>query len=668
MCFWVFLSNCSQKKEKDIFSDNIKELNGNVLIPEDFLQDPWTISVMDSFLFVGNMQGVPMIEAYNRFSKEQVNSFLTLGQGPLEILALSKFQTVNDRLLISDLHSKKILSVNKSNIGKDSVIVEPFFTLSGYDENIVASIEKMTYLNDTYNIVYTNDSKGRLGLLDKRNKTLSHFYPFTEAELLFPELDASRNNRLFSCDMTVNTANNRVALSTHMADMLDVYEYTDDKLRPVWHHHGFLPNGVKVIAFEDSPLQAFYTNKSVFGYHDIASSSKNVYALFVGRSAEEGDIYFTDRVRVFDWNGKNRFEIKTNYPLKRIAVTPDDKTLYGISKDEDGQLIIVYFDLIDLIMRNSFIFLVPGIGLALAQALLSCSVDVNPPEPYGAVPTEHQLKWQQMEYYVFVHFGPNTFIDVEWGNGKEDPYVFNPSDMDCRQWAATAKAAGMKGIIITAKHHDGFCLWPSQYSTHTVRESSWREGKGDVLKELSDACREYGLAFGVYLSPWDQNHPSYGSLEYNQVFANTLTEVLTGYGPVFEQWFDGANGEAHKGERQIYDWDLFHNTVYTHQPQAVIFSDVGPGYRWMGNERGVAGETNWSRLDIEGFEPGLGAPPADTLAAGNIYGRAWVPAETDVSICRGWFYSPNTDDKIKSVSKLMDIYHTSIGRIEALRG
>jgi hypothetical protein len=349
MFFLVFLSNCSQKEEKDVFSDNIKELNGNVLIPEDFLQDPWTISVMDSFLFVGNMQGVPMVEAYNRFSKEQVNTFLTLGQGPLEILALSNFQTANGRLLIRDLFSKKILSVNKSNISKDSVIVEPFFTLGDYDENIVASIEKMVYMNDTYNIVYTNDSEGRLGLLDKRNKTLSHFYPFTEADILFPELDASRNNRLFSCDMTVNTTNNRVALSTHMADMLDIYEYANDELKPVWHHHGFLPNGVKVMAFEDSPLQAFYTNKSVFGHHDIVSSDKNVYALFVGISAEEGDIYFTDRVRVFDWNGRNRFEIKTNYPLKRIAVTPDDKTLYGISKDEDNQFIIVYFDLTGLI-------------------------------------------------------------------------------------------------------------------------------------------------------------------------------------------------------------------------------------------------------------------------------------------------------------------------------
>jgi alpha-L-fucosidase len=267
-----------------------------------------------------------------------------------------------------------------------------------------------------------------------------------------------------------------------------------------------------------------------------------------------------------------------------------------------------------------------------------------------------------MEYYMFVHFGPNTFTDVEWGDGKEDPRVFNPTALDCRQWAATAQAAGMKGIILTAKHHDGFCLWPSLHSTHTVRESAWKDGQGDVLKELSDACREYGLAFGVYLSPWDQNHPAYGTPGYNQIFANTLTEVLSGYGPVFEQWFDGANGDAHKGKRQDYDWNLFHQTVYAHQPQAVIFSDVGPGCRWMGNERGVAGETNWSRLDVQGFEPGAGAPPSDTLTTGNVGGEAWIPAETDVSIRPGWFYSPHTDDQLKSVARLVDIYHTSVGR------
>jgi alpha-L-fucosidase len=288
---------------------------------------------------------------------------------------------------------------------------------------------------------------------------------------------------------------------------------------------------------------------------------------------------------------------------------------------------------------------------------------VDPPKPYGVLPSDEQIEWQKMEYYMFIHFGPNTFTDVEWGNGKENPKVFNPTDLDCRQWAATAKAAGMKAIIITAKHHDGFCLWPSKYSTHTVRESLWKEGKGDILKELSEACKEYGLQFGVYLSPWDQNHPSYGTPEYNTIFANTLDEVLGNYGEIFEQWFDGANGDAnHPGKKQVYDWDMFHKAVYKKQPKAIIFSDIGPGCRWMGNERGVAGETNWSRLDIEGFQPGLGAPPTDTLNTGNIYGKAWVPAETDVSIRPGWFYSPTTNDKVKSIDHLLDIYHTSVGR------
>lgn len=291
----------------------------------------------------------------------------------------------------------------------------------------------------------------------------------------------------------------------------------------------------------------------------------------------------------------------------------------------------------------------------------SCK-DTKPLVPYGALPSDDQLKWQQMEYYMFIHLGPNTFTDVEWGDGKEDPGVFNPTDLDCRQWAATAKAAGMKGIIITAKHHDGFCLWPSKYSTHTVRESPWKGGQGDVLKELSEACREYGLKFGVYLSPWDQNHPAYGTPEYNQVFANTLNEVLSNYGEVFEQWFDGANGEGKDGKKQEYDWDLFHNTVYRNQPHAVIFSDVGPGCRWMGNERGIAGETNWSTINIAGFEPGLKAPSTEILNAGEQGGKAWVPAETDVSIRPGWFYSPSTDDKVKTVDELMSIYYTSIGR------
>lgn len=300
--------------------------------------------------------------------------------------------------------------------------------------------------------------------------------------------------------------------------------------------------------------------------------------------------------------------------------------------------------------------------LVLAGLSRTANARVKPPEPYGALPTRAQVEWQQMEYYMFVHFGPNTFTDVEWGDGKEDPGVFDPANIDCRQWAATAKAAGMKAIILTAKHHDGFCLWPSEYSTHTVRESPWKDGGGDVLKELSEACREYGLKFGVYLSPWDRNHPAYGTDGYNDVFAGMLGEVLSNYGGVFEQWFDGANGEGSNGKRQVYDWDLFHDVVYGLQPHAVIFSDIGPGCRWMGNEAGVAGETNWSTLNVTGYGPGRDAPPVRTLNTGVQGGEAWVPAETDVSIRPGWFYSPATDDRVKTADKLMDIYYTSVGR------
>ncbi|GAA0555937.1 alpha-L-fucosidase [Chitinophaga japonensis] len=286
----------------------------------------------------------------------------------------------------------------------------------------------------------------------------------------------------------------------------------------------------------------------------------------------------------------------------------------------------------------------------------------QPIRPYGALPTKAQLEWQDLEYYMFIHFGPNTFTDREWGHGDEDPKVFNPTQLDARQWARTARQAGMKGIIITAKHHDGFCLWPSKYSTHTVRESAWKDGKGDVLKELSAACKEYGLLFGVYLSPWDRNHPAYGTPEYNQVFANTLNEVLSGYGPVFEQWFDGANGEGPNGRKQEYNWPLFHEVVYRNQPNAIIFSDVGPGCRWVGNENGFAGTTNWSTLNVKGFAPGREAPPTSVLNTGNEDGEKWVPAESDVSIRPGWFFSPATNDKVKSLAHLMEIYYGSVGR------
>jgi alpha-L-fucosidase len=284
-------------------------------------------------------------------------------------------------------------------------------------------------------------------------------------------------------------------------------------------------------------------------------------------------------------------------------------------------------------------------------------------KPYGAVPSPYQLEWQEMEMNMFCHFGPNTFTGREWGDGTEAEDLFNPSDLDCRQWAATARAAGFKGIIITAKHHDGFCLWPNPVSRHTVAQSAWKDGKGDVLKELSDACREYGLKFGIYISPWDRNDPHYGTPEYNNVFVQTLESALGGaYGPVYEQWFDGACGEGPNGKKQVYDWPLFNGTVLKLQPQALIFSDVGPGCRWVGNESGSAGRTNWGRLDIEGFTPGQGGPSVDTLNQGNRFGSRWIPAETDVSIRPGWFWKASETPRVKSVQHLLKIWYESVGR------
>ncbi len=281
-------------------------------------------------------------------------------------------------------------------------------------------------------------------------------------------------------------------------------------------------------------------------------------------------------------------------------------------------------------------------------------------EPYGPIPTPAQVEWQKMEMNMFCHFGPNTFTGKEWGDGTEVEDTFNPTALDCYQWTAIAKAAGFKGVIITAKHHDGFCLWPNPASEHTVKQSAWREGRGDVLRELSDACRKSDLKFGVYISPWDRNAPTYGTPEYNDVFLRTLQNALSNYGPVFEQWFDGANGEGPNGKKQVYDWDAFNGQVYKLQPNAIIFSDVGPGCRWMGNERGVNGRTCWSRLNIEGYGPGADAPTTDTLNVGHYSGSHWVPAETDVSIRPGWFYRDS--EHPKSVNELLNIYYTSVGR------
>ena len=278
------------------------------------------------------------------------------------------------------------------------------------------------------------------------------------------------------------------------------------------------------------------------------------------------------------------------------------------------------------------------------------------------LPTKQQLAWQENEFFLFLHFGPNTFTDQEWGSGTEPEDVFNPSALDCGQWCRVAKSAGAKGIIITAKHHDGFCLWPSNFSKHTVRESKWKEGKGDVLKELSQACKEAGLKFGVYLSPWDRNHPDYGTEKYNTVFAGMMKEIFMNYGPIWELWWDGANGEGPDGKKQVYDWKRYENIVKQYSPHTLVFSDIGPDIRWCGNENGLAGDPNWNFLNTEGFKRGEGAPPADTLNHGNYQGRKWIPAECDVSIRPGWFWHGNEEDKIKTARELFTIYLKSVGR------
>lgn len=284
----------------------------------------------------------------------------------------------------------------------------------------------------------------------------------------------------------------------------------------------------------------------------------------------------------------------------------------------------------------------------------------NTPLPH---PSPAQLAWHDTEFYLFFHFGPNTFTDLEWGLGHETEDIFQPSALDCGQWCRAAKSAGARGVIITAKHHDGFCLWPSANSTHTVRESPWKNGRGDVLRELADSCKNYGLKLGFYLSPWDRNHPKYGTPEYNDIYAATLAELLTGYGPLFEIWWDGANGEGPNGKKQVYDFPRFEKLAARLQPEAVVFSDIGPGCRWAGNERGVIeSETNWAMLDTAGFGRGATGPPTDSLNRGNERGQNWIPAECDVSIRPGWFYHAAEDEKVKSPDQLFEIYLKSVGR------
>jgi alpha-L-fucosidase len=281
------------------------------------------------------------------------------------------------------------------------------------------------------------------------------------------------------------------------------------------------------------------------------------------------------------------------------------------------------------------------------------------------LPSRAQLDWQRDELAMFIHFGVNTFSNREWGDGKESPSSFNPTALDARQWARSARAAGFRAMVLTAKHHDGFCLWPTATTQHSVSSSPFRGGNGDVVREFVDACRAENLRVGLYLSPWDRNAPSYGdSPRYNDMYLAQLTELLTRYGAIHEVWFDGANGEGPNGKRQTYDWPRVWGKVKELQPQSVIFSDAGPDVRWIGNERGVAGTTNWSTVNPSIVPyPGMsGDEVMRSLQDGDRDGTVWRPGETDVSIRPGWFYHPAEDTRVKSVDDLVEIYCTSVGR------
>lgn len=310
------------------------------------------------------------------------------------------------------------------------------------------------------------------------------------------------------------------------------------------------------------------------------------------------------------------------------------------------------------------------LSIPVVACCLSCtSGKVLPPEPILPVPEPKQVEWQQMETYAFIHFGLNTFNDREWGYGDTDPNTFNPTNLDCEQWAQTLVKAGMKGVILTAKHHDGFCLWPFEGTDYSVKNSPWKNGQGNVVKELSEACKKYGLKFAVYLSPWDRHQANYGTPEYLPYFYAQLHDLLTNYGPVFEVWFDGANGGDgwYGGAKDIrtidrknyYNYPRIYEMLDSIQPQAIIFSDGGPGCRWVGNEKGFAGATNWSFLRKGEVHPGY--DKNYELQYGHPDGNQWVPAECDVSIRPGWFYHPEEDDRVKSPDQLVDLYYRSVG-------
>ncbi len=301
----------------------------------------------------------------------------------------------------------------------------------------------------------------------------------------------------------------------------------------------------------------------------------------------------------------------------------------------------------------------------------------------NVVPSARQLRWQKLELTAFFHFGVNTFTNHEWGTGKEDPEIFNPSKLDANQWVKVVKDAGFKQVILTAKHHDGFCLWPTKTSSHSVKNSPWKHGKGDVVKEVADACKKQNIGFGIYLSPWDRNSSLYGTEAYNDFFIKQLIELLNNYGRIDEVWFDGANGEGPNGKKQVYDFDRWYKVIRRLQPSAVI-AIMGPDVRWVGTESGYGRETEWSVVPVNNLDANTVAAnsqqkisfkPEGDMRGDDLGGRdkiihakglVWYPAETDVSIRPGWFYHPEENDKVKSPEKLLDIYFHSVGRNSVL--